>query len=195
MSIYPAGYSEPDFDDEPQPMDEAVTKPGDVTVQISAHALNEMASAVQYAVIQRLQVSVEKAVAAKLRDLVDEAVRKVIGDRAEQIVTETVEKPRQKFDVWGNPTGPTVAFADMIPSVVESYLTQKVNDRGEVYQGNRARADWIIGQHVKAHIDPAVQNAVSSVTKQARDIVTAKVSAFVAEQMVPAIDVQKIGGR
>jgi hypothetical protein len=30
MSNYPDGYTEPDFDDEPQPMDEAVTNPGDV---------------------------------------------------------------------------------------------------------------------------------------------------------------------
>jgi hypothetical protein len=192
MSNFPAGWNEDCEEDEPTMSSQPEMK-GDVQVSLSSHALEHMAKAVEHAVVERLVVLIERAVTKKMNELVDEAVRKVIGDRAEALVIAAIEKPRQKFDMWGNPTGPTVAFADIIPGVVESYLSQKVNDKGDLYSGTVPRVNWIIGQHVKAHVDPAVQNAVSSVTKQARDIVTAKVSAFVAEQMVPAIDVQKIG--
>lgn len=199
MSNYPPGWNE-DYEDEPEVESAAEAKPtGEITITIGAGALEQMERAVTANVIDRLSASIEKAVRNQIIGLVDEAVRKVIGDKAEAIITEQLERPRQKFDMWGNPTGPTVAFVDQIPATVESWMNQKVDDKGGVsYHGsdNKAtRAAWIIGQHVKAHIDPAVQNAVSSVTKQARDIVTAKVSTFVAEQMMPAIDVQKIGVR
>lgn len=167
---------------------------GGVTVTLSSQALQEMATAIQYAVVERLRVSIEKAVNDKMRALVDEAVRKVVGEKAEKLVLEAIEKPRQKFDVWGTPTGPTVAFADIIPSVVESYLNERVNDKGakDSYSSSVPRANWIIARHIREHLDPAVSNAVSSITKQARDIVTAKVSAFVAEQMIPAVDVKTL---
>lgn len=188
-----------DYEDEDQDtMSEATIKDGDITVTLKASALNEMTRAVQYQVAERITAKVLNAIHDTLKATVDEAVRKVIGDNAEALVLAELERPRQKFNEWGTPTGPTVSFAELIPGVVQEYLSATVDDQGRTsgYSGDqkRTRVGWIIGQRVKQDIDPAIQNAVNSVTKQARDIVTAKVSAFVAEQMVPSIDVKKLGG-
>lgn len=187
------------YDEQEQSMEEVKTVEGDVVVTLSSQALQSMATAVQYAVIERLTVATEKAVQKQLSALVDEAVRKVIGDKAEELVLAELTKPRQKFNEWGVPTGPTITFAEQIPFVIEQWMNQMVDTKGQVgfHSSDRkaTRVGWIIGQHIQSQIDPAVQNAVSSVTKQARDIVTAKVSAFVAEQMMPSIDVKTLGVR
>lgn len=80
-------------------------------------------------------------------------------------------------------------------TIVENYLNASVDDRGNssTYSGGqkRTRVSWLIASHMRDHIDPITKNAISTVTQQARDVVSKKIAQFVSEQMVPAIEIKK----
>lgn len=165
------------------------------TVNIGDDALQGLVNGIAYRLENAISRKIEKAVTEKVNTLVDEAVRKVIGDRAEVLVREILDKPRQKTNEWGTPTGPTVTFAELIPGIVQSYLDTKVDSKGQVgYHSSDnkvTRAGFIIATMVREHIDPVTTQAVANITKQARDVVAQKIAAFVSEQMVPAIEMKK----
>lgn len=163
------------------------------TVNIGDDALQGLVNGIAYRLENAISRKIEEAVTEKVNTLVDEAVRKVIGDRAEALVREILDKPRQKTNEWGTPSGPTVTFAELIPGIVESYLNASVNEKGQTDRsyGKSTRAGWIIGTMVREHIDPVTTQAVANITKQARDVVAQKIAAFVSEQMVPAIEMKK----
>lgn len=165
------------------------------TVNLGNSAIESIANGLTYRLENALARKIEKAIGEKLDAMIDEAVTKVIGDRAEALVREAIEKPRQKTNEWGSPTGPVVTLAELIPGIVDNYLNAKVNDKGQVDSYSRdskvTRAGFIIATMVREHIDPVTTQAVSNITKQARDIVAQKIAAFVSEQMVPAIEVKR----
>ena len=165
------------------------------TVNLPDSALESIGAGIAHRLEISISRRIEKAVMAKVSELVDDGVRKVIGDRAEALVREILEKPRQKTNEWGTPTGPAVTFAELIPGIVSSYLNAMVNDKGiaDNYSGNKVtRAAWIIATLVRQHVEPVTANAVATVAKQARDVVAQKIAAFVSEQMVPAIDAKRL---
>ena len=165
------------------------------TVNVPDSALDSIANGIAMRLENAISRRIEKAVTEKVGALVDEAVRKIIGDRAEALVREALDKPRQKTNEWGTPTGPTVTFAELIPGIVQSYLDTKVDSKGQVgYHSSDnkvTRAGFIIATMVREHIDPVTTQAVANITKQARDVVAQKIAAFVSEQMVPAIEMKK----
>lgn len=165
------------------------------TVSLGNSALESIAAGIAQRLENALARKLERAVSEKLDAMVDDAVTKVIGDRAEALVREAIEKPRQKTNEWGSPTGPIVTLAELIPGIVDNYLNAKVNDKGQVDSYSRdskvTRAGFIIATMVREHIDPVTTQAVSNITKQARDIVAQKIATFVSEQMVPAIEARK----
>lgn len=176
---------------------EVKVKPEGVTatVNLGDNAIEGIVNGIAYRLEQSISRRIEKAVSEKVATLVDEAVRKVIGDRAEALVREMLDKPRQKTNEWGSPTGPTVTFAELIPGIVDSYLNTKVDDKGTVSyhssDNKKTRAGWIIATMVREHIEPVTTQAVANITKQARDVVAQKIAAFVSEQMVPAIEMKR----
>lgn len=162
------------------------------TVNLPDSALQGIAASIAQRLENSISRRIEKAVMEKVNELVDDGVRKVIGDRAEALVREILDKPRQKTNEWGTPSGPTVSFAELIPGIVESYLNASVNEKGQADRsyGKSTRAGWIIATMVREHIDPVTTQAVANITKQARDVVAQKIAAFVSEQMVPAIEMR-----
>lgn len=165
------------------------------TVNLGDSALDSLAAGIAQRLENAISRKIEKAINARLDDLVKEAMAKVIGERAVELVREAIEKPRQKTNEWGSPTGPTVTFAELIPGIVESYLNTTVDSKGNpsTYSGDAKtkRVSWIIAEHVRAHIDPVTTNAVATVTKQARDVVAQRIATFMSEHLVPAIEVKK----
>ena len=165
------------------------------TVNVPDSALDSIANGIAMRLENAISRRIEKAVTEKVGALVDEAVRKIIGDRAEALVREALDKPRQKTNEWGSPTGATVTFAELIPGIVDGYLNAKVDAKGNLssYSGDSktSRVSWIIANHVREHIDPVTTQAVANITKQARDVVSQKIAAFVSEQMVPAIEMKR----
>jgi hypothetical protein len=164
------------------------------TVNLGDQAIEGIANGIAFRLEQAIARKIEKAISDKVDRLVDEAVRKIIGDRAEALVREALDKPRQKTNEWGMPTGTTVTFAELIPNIVDSYLNTKVDEKGNpsTYNDNkRTRMGWIIAEHVRAHIDPVTTSAVATVTKQARDVVAQRIATFMSEHLVPAIEVKK----
>lgn len=184
-----------EIEEEPKKVEEKIDG---ISITINDSAMEAMASAVCTALVnrfdQRISQKVEKAMSAAIRSKVDEAASKIIGERAEAVIRELVEKPRRQTDMWGNPSGPTVAFADLIPGIAENYMNQRVNEKGEAsgYSGDKlTRFNWLIASMVRGEVDKAARDAAGKVTEAARKVVQEHVGRFVAEQLVPAIELKK----
>lgn len=195
-----------DFEDEDETNSEPASemKPletGGIKIEIDASALDAMARAVVTQMVERyansITTQVSKKIDAAVKAAIDAKVTAVIGERADAIIRETLDKPRRKTNAWGNPTGPEVSFGDIIPEIARSYLDERVDAKGnrESYQSDKSprRADWIIASMVRDPVDKAAKDAAAMITEQARKIVQQQVGRFVAEQMIPAIEVSKNG--
>ena len=172
---------------------------GGIELKINSSALNSMARAVVTMMVERYANSitpqVSKKIDAAVKAAIDEKVTAVIGERAAAIIREEIDKPRRKTNAWGNPTGPEVSFGDIIPEIARSYLDERVDAKGnrDTYQADKLprRADWIIASMVRNPVDKAAKDAAAMITEQARKIVQQQVGRFVAEQMIPAIEIGK----
>lgn len=170
-----------------------------IKVEIGASALDSMARAVITHLVDRfasqIQRTVEKRINEAIEKAIDDKINTVIGERADAIIRDTLDKPRRKTNAWGQPTGPEVSFGEIIPGIARSYLDERVNSKGvrEDYQNDKSprRVDWIIATLVREQVDKAAKDAAGAVTEQARKIVQQQVGRFVAEQMIPAIEMNK----
>lgn len=188
-----------DYEDDTEEMIEAVAPtplPDDgIIFKAGPQVLRAIENEVVANIANAIQNRVLREIDGKIKQIVDEAVRQVIGERAVEAVQSHLDKPRQKTDVWGNPSGPVASFAEIIPGVAEAYLNQMVNAEGRAdnYSGNKAtRVGWIIGKAVKDHIDPVVTKTVTDITNQAKMAISSKVGAFIAQELTPQIDAKAI---
>lgn len=192
-----------DFEDEDNDAPESTVDPtvsDGIKVEIGASALDSMARAVITHLVDRfasqIQRTVEKRINEAIAKAIDDKINTVIGERADAIIRDTLDKPRRKTNAWGQPTGPEVSFGEIIPEIASSYLDERVNSKGvrEDYQNDKSprRVDWIIATLVREQVDKAAKDAAGAVTEQARKIVQQQVGRFVAEQMIPAIEMNKV---
>lgn len=192
-----------DFEDEDNDAPESTVDPtvsDGIKVEIGASALDSMARAVITHLVDRfasqIQRTVEKRINEAIEKAIDDKINTVIGERADAIIRDTLDKPRRKTNAWGQPTGPEVSFGEIIPEITSSYLHERVNSKGvrEDYQNDKSprRVDWIIATLVREQVDKAAKDAAGAVTEQARKIVQQQVGRFVAEQMIPAIEMNKV---
>ena len=192
-----------DFEDEDNDAPESTVYPtvsDGIKVEIGASALDSMARAVITHLVDRfasqIQRTVEKRINEAIAKAIDDKINTVIGERADAIIRDTLDKPRRQTNAWGQPTGPEVSFGEIIPEIASSYLDERVNSKGvrEDYQNDKSprRVDWIIATLVREQVDKAAKDAAGAVTEQARKIVQQQVGRFVAEQMIPAIEMNKV---
>ncbi len=60
------------------------------------------------------------------------------------------------------------------------------------YSGDKyTRFNWLIASMVRGEVDKAARDAAGKVTEAARKVVQEHVGRFVAEQLVPAIELKK----
>jgi hypothetical protein len=189
-----------DFDDyepEGEEMVDTSKATGDgITVQINQYAMERIEIAAMAGVRQELSNKLDKLIAGEIADIVSAKLEEVVGKMAEEVVMGYLTKPRPRTNAYGEQvSGTPMTIAEQIPQKVESWLSERVgNDgrRADHYDKKATtRLEHIINKEVQDQLTIATKAAASQVSEQAKKVVAAHVGRFVAEQMIPQIDVSK----
>jgi len=186
------------FDDEGDNMVEEIKTTGEgVTVHIGQQALAGIEAACIVGIRRELSKKLDDILEEMVRETATEHLQAVVGKITEDAVMAYLTKARPRTNAWGEPvSGTPMTIADQIPEKVEKYLTETVDSEGRKdnsYGGRMPRIDWIMRKIVIPNLDVATKEAAKSVSDKAKQVVSAHVGRFVAEQMVPQIEVSKTG--
>lgn len=178
---------------------ESTEQAGDgVTVQINRGAMERIEAAAAHGVRQELAKRLDKVIHDTIADIVEAKLNEVVGSLAEKVILDYLTKPRPRTNHYGETIGGNgITIADQIPDKVEKYLTERVQNDGSRTSYNDSkyptRLDWLVGKYVRDELTVATKKAADQVTEQAKKVVASHVGRFVAEQMIPQIEVSKNG--
>lgn len=199
------GYDdEDDFEAETQAIaDDATLKKvaEGITITLPPYAGEHIVEAAAVKVRDGMEKRIDKAVAKVVEEVCDEAWRAAVFDRAKAAADAYLAKPRTPTNQWGEaiPSEKPIAFHEQIPKIVEQWLNQPVDDKGNAERdhygqprGKQKRLDWMLRSIVTEPLKGETEKAAKTVEQEARKVVAAHVGKFVAEQMIPSIDMKRI---
>lgn len=168
-----------------------------VALHIDQYALSRIETAAAAGVRQELSSRIDKLIDSTIADVVDAKLSEVVGNLAEDAILSYLTKPRPRTNAYGEPIGGSeITIAEQIPQKVEKWMNELVNSRGELdsyhSKGSLKRIDFIVGKFVRDELDIATKAAASQVSEQAKKVVATHVGRFVAEQMIPQIEVNGV---
>jgi hypothetical protein len=194
--------SEYDYDDdgeEYEPM-AAPTKEdvAGVTLTFPESVLGILVQNAAQHIESHLRSRVDKLVEKRLDAIMDEKFRDAIGALAEKAFLDHLAKPRRRTNSWGEEIGGAeLSLSDLIPGMVNSHLEEAVKPDGTVVRdaydrkGAVSRMQWMIGKIVRDQLDAETKAAATKVTEEAKKVVQNAVGRFIADQLVPQIDITK----
>jgi hypothetical protein len=165
-----------------------------ITVQINQYAMERIEAAAAAGVRQELSARIDKLIQGDIADVIAEKLQEVVGKLAEETVLAYLTKPRARTNHYGEPiSGTPMTIAEQIPAKVEAFLADKLNSRGEradhYDKGAMTRLEFLLNKQVRDELTIATKEAANKVTEEAKKVVAAHVGRFVAEQMIPQIEV------
>lgn len=184
-----------DYEPEADEMLEQAKPTGDgIKVEINQYAMERIESACMAGVRQEISRKIDGIIEENIRDIVEQKLSEVVGKLAEDAILKYLTEPRPRTNSWGEKiSGTPMTISDQIPEKVAGYLAECVDRDGRPDRsyGKVTRLDWTISKFVTNELDVATKAAASQVSEQAKKVVAAHVGRFVAEQMIPQIDVSK----
>lgn len=192
MSDYDDDY-EPEFGAEEMVDTTKATGEG-VTVTLNQYAMQRIEEAAMIGVRQEVSNKIDAMIESEITDVISQKLGEVVGRLADATILEYLTKPRPRTNAYGERvSGTPMTIADQIPEKVEAYMSEKVNAEGRQDRnyGKTTRLEHIMSTMVVYQLNAATKTAASQVTEQAKKVVAAHVGRFVAEQMIPQIDVTK----
>jgi hypothetical protein len=187
-----------DFDEyepEAEEMMDGAKPTGDgIKVEINQYAMERIEAACMAGVRQEISRKVDSLIEEQIREVVEERLAALVGRLADEAILKYLTEPRPRTNAWGEKVGGTpVTISDQIPEKVASYLAEHVDRDGRPDRsyGKVTRLDWTVSKFVTTELEVATKQAASQVSEQAKKVVAAHVGRFVAEQMIPQIDVSK----
>lgn len=165
-----------------------------ITVQLNSYAMQRIEEACMIGVRQEVSSKIDAIIEEQIRDIMEERLSAAVGKMAEEAILEYLTKPRPRTNAWGEKvSGTPMTISEQIPDKVASYLAENVDRDGRYDRsyGKTSRLEWMISKFVTNELDVATRAAASQVSEQAKKVVAAHVGRFVAEQMIPQIDVTK----
>jgi uncharacterized protein (DUF1778 family) len=190
-----------DFEPEYEAMAEpAKVQTDGITIEVKRYALDAIANAAAAQIATTLSDTVAKMIDDRLDVIMNDAWCAAVEARAREVIDTFLDKPRHPTNQWGETLHgrPAMTLAERIPETVNAWLMERVNEKGARFDGynsrdkGAARVDWMIAQLVTANLKDETEKAAKQVTEKARAVVAQHVGRFVAEQMAPAIDVQRV---
>jgi hypothetical protein len=165
-----------------------------ITVQINQYAMERIEAAAAAGVRQELSARIDKLIQGEIAEVVAEKLQEVVGKLAEEVILAYLTKPRPRTNAYGEQvSGTPMTIADQIPQKVESFLAEKLNARGEradhYDKAGMTRLEFLLNKQVRDELTIATKDAANKVTEEAKKVVAAHVGRFVAEQMIPQIEV------
>lgn len=194
MSDYDDDY-EPEFGAEEMVDTTKATGEG-VTVTLNQYAMQRIEEAAMIGVRQEVSNKIDAMIESEITDVISQKLGEVVGRLADATILEYLTKPRPRTNAYGEHiSGTTMTIADQIPEKVEKWLSQPVQSDGRPAdhydRGKQTRLEWMLNAMVRNDLDAATKAAAAQVSEQAKKVVAAHVGRFVAEQMIPQIDVTK----
>ena len=170
-----------------------------VSITLPANTADRLLEYAAIQIVRALGPRLDKIVRERVDQAVTETFDRSVAEIAEKAITEFLTKPRQKTNTWGEiMPGPSTTMADLIPAKVESWLTEKVSSDGSRADGYSSkdrptRFDWLLNKLVRDELTAETKAAAAQVTEEAKKVVSASVGRFIADQLVPQIDVMRKG--
>lgn len=168
-------------------------EPG-ITVTVDARALDNIVEAAALRIERNMRETVAKMVQQRIDAILDQAWKDTVGAIARESIETFLLKPRVRTDSYGSPIyGKETTISELVPQTVERWMDQKVDSEGRPsdYSGSKRRLDHIVHSLVTAQLAAATKSAADQVTEKARAVVANHVARFVAQEMVPAIELAK----
>lgn len=181
--------------------DAAIKKAAEgITITIPTYAIETLSEAAAHRLTEAMTNKLDKILAARVDAVCNEAWTAAITDRARAAADAYLLKKRTPTNAWGEPDNSKAqsAIADMIPGIVETWLEAMVDSEGRAERnsynrsGNVRRIDWMLRSIVSAPLKTETEKAARNVEAEARKVVAAHVGRFVAETMIPSIDVKSL---
>jgi hypothetical protein len=185
---------ENDFEDAPAALPQIDTS--GVTITLPPDVLHSLVHTAAHRIDALLKAKIMEVIGARMGEIITETFNAQVGEIATAAVQNYLTKPRQKTSSWGEPSGPVTTMSDIIPATVESWLTEKVDSDGRRASSGYGdkyptRFDWILTKHVRDQLTAETKAAAARVTEEAKKVVSASVGRFIADQLVPQIDVSR----
>ncbi|RTE91878.1 hypothetical protein [Bradyrhizobium sp. LVM 105] len=184
-----------EYEPEAEEMMDSAKPTGDgIKVEINQYAMERIEAACMAGVRQEISRKIETIIEENIREIVEERLQSVVGKLAEESILKYLTEPRPRTNSWGEKvSGTPMTISDQIPDKVAGYLAEHVDRDGRPDRsyGKVTRLDWIISKFVTTELEVATKTAANQVSEQAKKVVAAHVGRFVAEQMIPQIDVSK----
>jgi hypothetical protein len=197
---------EPDYDEAENEIEaiaeDAIVKKSPIPVEainiaLPSWAIDNVLEAAGRSLANDAKKAVAEIVAKRVADICNEAFVAEVTRRAHESAVSYLDKPRTRTNEWGESLGgAAVTWSEAIPKSVEAYLNASVDKQGNTtsYNGDKkgTRLSWLLQTQVTDQLKTETEKAAKAVTEQARAIVSQHVGRFISEQMIPAIDVQRI---
>lgn len=151
---------------------------------------------------RNVHAKVEEMAKVKLAGLVDDLWRDTLkqnmSEMAQGLIREWMEKPRPLTNSFGEKVGEGSSFSERLLKDWQEYLTKPVNHRGEpssgYYDKDGTRLEFLIKQFAMPHLEGIAKEAVQKVQTEARARVQEALSAFLAQQLAPRVELKAIKG-
>jgi len=175
-------------------MEQSKTTGEGITVQINQYAMERIETAAAAGVRQELSARLDKVIQDEIAEIVSEKLQEVVGKIAEETILAYLTKPRPRTNAYGETvSGTPMTIADQIPQKVESWMAEKLNSRGEradhYAKDGMTRLEFLLNKQVRNELTVATKEAATKVSEEAKKVVAAHVGRFVAEQMIPQIEI------
>jgi len=141
-------------------------------------------------VVSSISAAAQKSVQQKVDALLDEKMKSMsveIGQQLNAKMEAFFNEPRNVTDKWGDVVKQQVSINDMLKSACETFMTQRVNDRGEPYDGYgdkyTSRSDWLAVKIGKPMYEDAIKRTVKEITDKVADQVQRLATAQLGERL------------
>ncbi len=179
-----------DYDDYRSPSAEAVT------VQLNKEMIDEVIEAASKNVSAQVRKEASDAIKKHVEAEWNDVLRAEMRTMAERIVREWIIQPRDLTNSYGEKTGKTTTFSEEILKLWRDYLDKPVNANGneESYSrdGATTRIRWMIKKYATETVESEIKKMLADVSVEARERVKEAVSAFIAQQLAPRVELKAI---
>jgi len=126
------------------------------------------------AVAQQLHPIMERAVGKAVDSIKESTIRKAVEAKVATIVDAEVEQTFQRTDGWGTPRGDPKSLPDIVGDLVKTYLTTKVNSRGEPRYDGKTRVDAAAQQAVVEAVNAEMKDHLAALRKEFTEVLIKK---------------------
>lgn len=190
------GYDE---EEEPGVPAETTPTPTGITITVPNYALDGIASSAVAHISAVLKDKVMTLVTAKIDEIVAGAFGAAVEARAAAAIEAYLTTPRPKTNAYGEKIGDGQSIGETVPRLVKEWMEERLTNNGNPCDNYSSRDgvpryQWYVKKHVGEALAGEVKAAADKVTNEAKKAVAASVGKFIADQLMPSVEVPKLGG-